>query len=96
MDRAEIAKLIATRDRDEWADLLGPYCVNPMLELSELPGEAHHQAREMFVGEGQDQRIRPPFPGGAECARLPAPTLGAHTEEELLRVGFDPKRLEET
>lgn len=95
MDSQAIADLIKTRTRDEWAELLGPSCVNAMLELSELPEEPHHQARGMFVGQGVDQRVRPPFPGGSECAELPAPTLGAHTVEELQRVGFDPARLED-
>ena len=95
MDPQAIAELFKTRTRDEWAELLGPYCVNPMLELDELTQDPHHQARGMFVGEGVDQRVRPPFPGGGECAALPAPTLGAHTVEELQRVGFDPARLEE-
>ncbi len=96
MDGEGIAKLITTRDRDTWADLLGPSCVNAMLELPELPHHPHHQARGMFVGEGVDQRVRPPFPGGAACAVQPAPTLGAHTNEELRSVGFDPDRLEDT
>jgi crotonobetainyl-CoA:carnitine CoA-transferase CaiB-like acyl-CoA transferase len=96
MDPEEIAALIATRDRDEWADLLGPACVNAMLEISEVAEHPHHQARGMFVGEGMDLRVRPPFPGGAECASQPAPQLGAHTVEELAHVGFDADRLEES
>ncbi len=96
MEEEAIAALMETRDRDEWAELLGPSCINAMLELSELPDHPHHAARGMFVGEGVDQRIRPPFPGGAECASRPAPALGAHTVEELLGVGFDPERLKES
>lgn len=95
LDREGIAALIATRDREAWVALLGPNCVSPLLELSELPEHPHHKARGMFVGEGPDQRVRQPFPGGAECAILPAPALGSHTAEELRGVGFDPQRLED-
>ena len=95
MDPDAIAALMLTRTRDDWAEILGPNCANAMLELSELTDEPHHQARGMFVGEGPDQRVCAPFPGGAQCASQPAPTLGAHTNEELRRVGFDPQRLEE-
>lgn len=96
LDPGHISALMLTRDRDEWVELLGPCCVGPMLELDELLEHPHHRARGMFVGEGVDQRVRPPFPSGYECTEQPAPTLGAHTSEELKRAGFDPGRLEST
>jgi alpha-methylacyl-CoA racemase len=94
MDRSALAALFATRDRDEWAECLGPACVTPMLELWELAEHPQHRARGALMGEGAMLRVVPPFPSGADCATLPAPDLGAHTAEELARVGFDSARMD--
>jgi len=93
MDKGALTALFATRDRDDWVDCLGQACVTPVLELDELAAHPQHKARGALVGEGADLRVVPPFPSGAECATLPAPALGAHTVEELSRVGFDVARL---
>jgi alpha-methylacyl-CoA racemase len=49
--RAALARVLATRSRDEWADLFegSDACVAPVLSLAEAPGHPHLAARETFV-----------------------------------------------
>jgi alpha-methylacyl-CoA racemase len=79
---AEVARVLATRDRDDWVAALAPadVCVEPVLE----PGEAaaQEQARHVLGG--------PPFrlsrtPAGARRA---APGLGADTDAVLDEIGY--------
>lgn len=55
---ATIAKVFASKTRDEWADLFAATdaCVTPVLSLAEAPGHPHNLARGAFVdidGVGQ-------------------------------------------
>ncbi len=49
--RADVARVLATRDRDDWVERLAPNdtCVAPVREVAELPGLAQHTARHAFV-----------------------------------------------
>jgi alpha-methylacyl-CoA racemase len=89
----QLAVVFATKTRDEWSELLGDACCEPVLELDELGELAQHRARGAVSGAGEDLRVSQPFPGGADSAQLPSPEMGEHTESALHRVGFDPSRL---
>jgi alpha-methylacyl-CoA racemase len=77
-----LARVFATRDRDEWAESLAAadVCVEPVLE----PGEAaaQEQARQALGG--------PPFrlAGSPAAERRPAPALGADTDAVLGEIGY--------
>lgn len=94
-DHAELESLFLTKTRDEWVDLLGDACCDPVLEIDELASHPQHRARRAISGDGEDIRVSQPVPGGDETAQRPSPGLGEHTEAALRRVGFDPARLKE-
>ena len=92
-DSGELAQVFASKTRDEWSELLGDACCEPVLELDELGKFHHHQFREAVSGAGEDMRVSQPFPGGAVSAQRPSPAMGEHTESALQRVGYDYSRL---
>ncbi|MEO6026561.1 MAG: CaiB/BaiF CoA-transferase family protein, partial [Candidatus Binatia bacterium] len=49
--RADIRRVLATRDRDDWVERLAgnDTCVAPVREIAELPALAQHAARRAFV-----------------------------------------------
>jgi alpha-methylacyl-CoA racemase len=79
--RADIRRVLATRDRDEWvARLAGnDTCVAPVREIAELPGVAQHAARRAFVDaehptHGRFRQLGPVLAGsdrGAKAYRVP-------------------------
>ena len=91
--KRQLAALIATKPRDEWAELFADTdaCVAPVLDLREAPQHPHNVARGTFVDvEGLTQPAPAPrfsrTPGGV---RRPPPRPGAHTDEVLSELGFD-------
>jgi len=94
MDADSLARLFASRDRDEWAELLAHTCCSPVLSLDELVDFPQHRARRAVSRENGSVRVSHPLPGGADSAHLRSPALGEHTAECLRRVGFDACRLE--
>jgi alpha-methylacyl-CoA racemase len=80
-DEAALAAIFATRERDEWAELLAPACVTPVLELEEVLQAPLHRDRGVIRGQGEDQRVAPVFFSDADFVSLPAPALGEANAE---------------
>jgi alpha-methylacyl-CoA racemase len=91
--KARIADVIATRDRDEWAEVFAgtDACVAPVLSLTEAPDHPHNLARQTFVEvEGVRQPAPAPrFSRTPGSVQRPAPTHGADTDAVLSELGFD-------
>lgn len=96
--RAALAALLSTRNRDAWVELLAgeDTCVAPVLDLEEAPQHPHNRARETFVEAfGTTQPAPAPrlsrTPG---AVRRPPPGFGEHTDEVLGILGYEPEELE--
>jgi alpha-methylacyl-CoA racemase len=85
-----MAALFASRDRDDWAALLGEACVTPVLSLEEALEHPQHRARGSVIGEGAARRVLPPFPGPHPWASEPAPQRGQDTVGALLDAWTSP------
>jgi alpha-methylacyl-CoA racemase len=74
--RADVRRVLATRDRDEWVALLAGQdtCVAPVRAVTELTGEAQHAARGVFVDAEHPQhgRFRQLGPVLAGSTRAPS------------------------
>lgn len=92
MEREAVAAVLARRARDEWASVGAGACLTPVLELHEVAAHPQIQARGLISGQGEQTRVRTPFPGAATPG--PAPLLGEHTASALSAVGYDPSWLE--
>ncbi|MGJ7526021.1 CaiB/BaiF CoA transferase family protein [Variovorax sp. GB1P17] len=86
--------LFATRTRDAWCAVFDgtEACVTPVLSLAEVPGHAHHVARESFVQVG-GVRQPAPAPRFSRTASVTGRTPAEAREgggEALRDWGFDP------
>lgn len=90
----KLAKVIATKTRDEWEAIMGgtDVCFGPVLSLEEAPKHPHNAARETFVEvEGVVQPAPAPrFSRTPGKIAGPPPAIGAHTREALADWGLDP------
>jgi alpha-methylacyl-CoA racemase len=75
--RADLRRVLATRDRDEWVALLAgnDTCVAPVREIAELPALAQHAARRAFVDaehpqHGRFRQLGPVLAGSDRSAAL--------------------------
>jgi len=93
--RSELAAIFASRTRDEWGRLLAgtETCVEPVLELDEVPSHPQVQARQLIVEQPTGLEVAPAVRFGEGWRRLPPPRLGEHTAEILATVGVDEGRL---
>jgi len=95
--RADVARVLATRDRDEWVERLAPNdtCVAPVREVAELPGLAQHAARRAFADaehptRGRFRQLGPVLGGSGRSApiqRVPDASI-TDTDALLGAVGF--------
>ena len=91
--KEKIAKVIVTKTRDEWGELMmgTDACFAPVLSLEEAPLDPHNVARKTFV---EDNGVVQPAPAPRFSAtpgeiQGPPPQNGAHNEEALADWGID-------
>jgi alpha-methylacyl-CoA racemase len=97
--RAEIAAIVESKTRDEWAPILAAHdcCCEPILELDELPSHPQHVARDVFFtidgggGMGPITQLRTPV--GTPAKPTPPPKLGEQSREVLGEYGFTPDEI---
>lgn len=91
--RAEVARLLAARTRDEWMAVFAgkDVCVEPVLEAEEVAAHVLHAARRMFFTipceGGALPQIRTPL--GRADGHTPAPRPNQHGRELLAEAGYD-------
>jgi crotonobetainyl-CoA:carnitine CoA-transferase CaiB-like acyl-CoA transferase len=83
-----LARVFATRDRDDWAARLFAHdcCVEAVLDLDEAAASPHARARAAIA----PLRLADTPPSG----RRPAPALGQHTDEVLAAAGYSEAEIE--
>jgi alpha-methylacyl-CoA racemase len=85
--RARIASAIATRTRDEWAELAAgtDTCLAPILTLAEVPDHPHHRHRGSFitVGDSVQPAPAPRFSRTVPRTPAPPPTIGSDAHSVL-------------
>ncbi|MFC3070080.1 CaiB/BaiF CoA transferase family protein [Phenylobacterium soli] len=90
--REKLAKVIATKSRDEWTRIMGAtdVCFAPVLDLDEAPKHEHNVARKTFVEvAGVVQPAPAPrFSATPGAIQGPPPKIGAHDREALSDWGF--------
>jgi len=97
--KAVIAARIATRTRDEWVERFENLdaCVTPVLDWDEAPAHPHNVERGTFVHDGTavEPAPAPRFGRTPATRRLPPPEHGAHGDEILAELGYDPSQISE-
>ena len=95
--RRKLETVMRQRTRDEWCVLLegSDACFAPVLSMAEAPLHPHNRARGTFVSpQGVTQPAPAPrFDRTPSELPPPAPRVGAHTGELLLRAGLAPETL---
>lgn len=98
--RKSLEAAFTLRDREGWERSFAgrEACFTPVLNLVEAPHHPHNRARETFL-VGPDGSIAPaPTPRFSATplpAPVPAPLLGAHTDDVLRESGVGERRLDE-
>ena len=82
-DEAHLTELFAQRDRDDWAKLLAPACVTPILELEEVLNSPLHRSRGALRGSAEDQRVAAGFFSDPGFVTQAAPSLGEANDDLL-------------
>ena len=106
MDRArwpelkeKLARVVATKSRDEWCELMegSDVCFAPVLEIDEAPAYPHNRERGTFVEiEGVVQPAPAPrFDATPGAIQGPPPEIGAHNRTCLRDWGVAADRIEE-
>src|SRR5262249_52076936 len=94
----KLARVIATKARDEWTEIMGgsDVCFAPVLTLEEAPKHPHNAARETFVEvAGVTQPAPAPrFSATPGAIQGPAPGIGAHNQEALRDWGLSATDIE--
>ncbi|MDE2974054.1 MAG: CaiB/BaiF CoA-transferase family protein [Gemmatimonadota bacterium] len=92
--RRRLARIVASRTRDEWARILAGHdcCCEPVLELDEVPEHPLHRERGLFfeIAEADSAgtlQVRTPL--GLPEGRRPAPALGEHNAEVFREYGVE-------
>ena len=99
-----IAEVMRSKTRDDWVTILRQAGVSaaPVLEINEVATESHYQHRQMRLElehptKGKVEQLGTPF----KFSKMPigfrsfAPSLGQHTEELMLGLGYTSKQVAE-
>lgn len=86
--REDLARVFATRPRDEWVDALAEACVGPALGFSEIADHPQLKDRGAVLRIGRTTWIRPPL--AESLLDGPVPTVGQHTDAILAEAGLSP------
>jgi alpha-methylacyl-CoA racemase len=88
----KLAKVIATKTRDEWTQIMGgtDVCFAPVLTLDEAPKHPHNVARQTFVEVGgvTQPAPAPRFSATPGAIQGPPAAIGAHNQEALADWGL--------
>ena len=91
----ELCALFRTRTREEWAEALAGVdaCCEPVYAVGEALASAPVQALDMLAKEG----LLPPVHLSAQRGRAEgsAPTLGQHTAELLIELGYGAAKVDD-
>jgi alpha-methylacyl-CoA racemase len=91
--RARIASAVATRTRDEWAELAAgtDTCLAPILSLGEAPDHPHHRDRGSFitVGDSVQPAPAPRFSRTVPRSPNPPPAIGSDAHPVLSDWGVE-------
>jgi len=92
--RDQLVRVIATKTRDEWVQLLAEHdcCCEPVLELDEVVEHPLHRERGLFFeigdrGAAGTLQVRTPL--GMPEGRRPGPALGEHNDEVFREYGVN-------
>jgi alpha-methylacyl-CoA racemase len=95
--KAKLAAIIATRTRDEWAEIFDgtDACVAPILSMTEATQNPHNVARGTFaeIGGAVQPMPAPRYSATATDTPSPAPQVGSHTAIILASIGYDADRI---
>ena len=94
--RERVAKVFATRTRDEWVAVFdgSDACVAPVLSLAEAPRHPHNVSRGTFV-ESHGITQPAPAPRFSATPATPGPPPREATEEVLGAAGYDAAEITE-
>jgi alpha-methylacyl-CoA racemase len=97
--KGKLARVIATKTRDEWCAIMegSDVCFAPVLEIAEAPSYPHNRERDVFVTvEGVVQPAPAPrFAATPGAIQGPPPQIGAHNVVGLRDWGLSDARVGE-